>query len=77
MFIQQYLIPYLDIKLELFSLRESEKATKYQLNTQAASFDFIRRYPEAQQTNQSDVQAIGFQYVPPSEYEDDECRIGF
>ncbi len=80
-FIEHYVVPYLDTKFEVFVVKENEKATKHQLNTQAASFDFMRQYPEAQQNNyQCDTQAIGFQYAPSLDYdEDNDCKnkIGF
>jgi hypothetical protein len=74
--IEKYLFLYLDMVFEIFTYKQSEKATKHQINAQRIAYDFYREYPEAlEETERQDEQqthAIGFQYEPKcEEYEDD------
>lgn len=66
--IEKYLFLYLDMVFEIFTYKQSEKATKHQINTQRIAYDFYREYPEAlEETECRDEQqthAIGFQYEP-------------
>jgi len=74
--IEKYLFSYFDIVFEVQTYKQSEKATKHQINAQRIAYDFYREYPEAlEETECQDEQqthAIGFQYDPKcEEYEDD------
>lgn len=69
--IEKYLFSYFDVVFEIYTYKQSEKATKHQINAQRIAYDFYREYPEALNDcrNQEEQQthAIGFQYE--SEYE--------
>lgn len=74
--IERYLFPTLDIYLDVFTHKQTEKATDYQLNAQAMTMEFLREYPEANQNYQELQPAIGFCASPEEEqyndlYEDD------
>jgi len=81
----KYLFPILDLFLDVFQYKQSEKAADYQLSMQAKTFDFARDYPESQQNNQELQPAIGFVHEYPEEdfydEEDEEenykGKIGF
>ncbi len=73
--IERYIFPIMDLKLEAFQYKESEKATIYQLNAQELVAEFNREYPEfSQGETQELMPAIGFTYTPSEDeiyYEDD------
>lgn len=62
--LQKYIFSIFDIILDLYSYKQIQKATEYQLNTQMMSMEFLREYPEANQNNQNyqeyQTNAIGF-----------------
>lgn len=72
--IERFIFPIIDLKLEVFQYKETEKATAYQLNTQELVAEFNREYPEFNQGEVPELTpAIGFTYAPEDDmyYEDD------
>ena len=69
--IEKYLFLYLDMVFEIFTYKQSEKATKHQINTQRIAYDFYREYPEALEAtecqDEQQTHVIGFQYEPECE----------
>jgi len=69
--IEKYLFSYFDIVFEIYTYKQSEKATKHQINTQRISYDFYREYPEAlndcRKQEKQQTRAIGFRYEPECE----------
>jgi hypothetical protein len=79
-----YLFPILDIKLEIIRHKGTNTATKLNIETQTMSYEFYRKYPEANNVQQQELSpAIGFVHNPlqdeDEEYYEDECKnkIGF
>lgn len=80
----KYVLPWLDMILELNNFKKSVDATSYQLQAQELVALFQREYPETKEVEQKES-CIGFHYEQPEEQccddEDceDECKrsIGF
>lgn len=77
-FTNRYLIPIFDLLLDVFSYKQSEKVTMYQLNTQELVAEFHRRYPEMNDNQYQELTpTIGFTYRNQNEddiyFEDEEC----
>lgn len=69
----KYIEPILDVLLEVFTYRNSERITEHQLNAQAMTMEFIRAYPESTQDMSQELQPlIGFQIDGNLEDCDDE-----
>ena len=69
---EKYIFTYFDTLFEVFSIKESEIATGYNLNMQVMNLELMRDYPEL---NNKDIpeqtNVIGFEYQPPFEEEEE------
>lgn len=70
----KYIEPVLDVLLEVFTYRSSERITEHQLNAQAMIMEFIGDYPELTQDGSQELQPlIGFQMDGNlDDYDDDD-----
>lgn len=68
---ERYIFPIFDTLLDIFSIKQSKIATKYNISIQKMNLDLIRDYPELtkEDMEQEQIHAIGFQYE--SDYEDE------
>ncbi len=82
---ERYLLPILDMKLEVYNHKKSNHATKYSLLIEKQKYDFFREYPEAlsQEEVEEKTPLIGFhmdrvddEYYEEDYDNDDDCKIG-
>jgi hypothetical protein len=75
---ERVFVPMIDINQELYTYKQTDVATGFSLNTQKQKILFCREYPEANEEQEIQTNAIGF-HIPSQE---DECseedkKIGF
>lgn len=70
--LDRYILPSLDVLLEVYSHRASEKATQYQLNAQTLVAEFKRKYPEVEAVDDGNL--IGFQVETVDEEDFDDLE---
>jgi hypothetical protein len=78
MLIQKYIFPVFDMLLDIYSYKQSEKVTIYQLNAQEQIALFNREYPEVNNEEIRELTpAIGFTYSNQDNdiyCDDEECK---
>jgi len=79
--LDRYIFPILDIKFDVFQIKQNDIAIRYHLNSQKKNILFNKKYPEIQQINpqQELSPAIGFAIHDDNDYEvyEDKKKIGF
>lgn len=69
---EKYIFPALDMLLEVFTAKQSEKIVFHNANIQATNCELLRDYPELGDQNiKEQINAIGFEYNAP---EDEYCE---
>lgn len=77
---EKYIFPALDMVLEVFTAKQSEKIVYHNANIQATNCQLLKDYPElSDQHIREQINAIGFEYNAPEDeeycdedYEDEE-----
>ena len=82
-----YIDPIIQLKQEVYKYKKTDEATYYNLSSQRQTYDFYKEYPEAKDQPEENTNAIGFEYYPQSEFDDEydgddefedkEIKMGF
>lgn len=78
----RFVEPIFTLLLDVYQVKQTDVATKYQLNSQKQSILFLRKFPEAQMNQQQELTpAIGFSVMDSGDfdcdYEDKIKKVGF
>ncbi|MCE5220092.1 MAG: hypothetical protein LLF98_02190 [Clostridium sp.] len=67
---EKYIFPALDMVLEVFTAKQSEKIVFHNANIQATNCQLLKDYPElSDQHIREQINAIGFEYNAPEDEE--------
>lgn len=77
--VEKYVFPYFEILFEVYTAKKSKIIANYNADIQAVSYDLMREYPEIsnKNTNQEQVNVVGFDCQTDSDETDDEYYEGY